>query len=92
VENTGVTVKELADRLGVPLEALAANGMFSMGSVLATGSLPHGIRSIGAEYAWDMHHEHPVATPEALARREVTAYRVRYEDGRTLEWPEPAGD
>jgi hypothetical protein len=74
-----MTVGELAQRLGMTVEQLAGEGPFGMGAFFTAAAR--------VEYAWDVHHEHPVATHEQLARREVRAYAVRLDDGRTITGP-----
>jgi hypothetical protein len=76
------TVGELAAALGMPMSDLVAGGMWDMGSV-AAGEL-------SATYAWDMYHEAPVASADALAARELTSWTVRFADGSVLQWPPPA--
>ena len=74
-----MTVGDLAERLGLSVAQLVGEGPFGMGAfVTATASV---------EYAWDIHHEHPVSSFADLARRELVAYAVELEDGRTLEGP-----
>ena len=74
-----MTVGDLAQRLGLSVAQLAGEGPFGMGAfVTATASV---------EYAWDVHHEHPVSSYADLARRELVAYEVELEDGRTLKGP-----
>jgi hypothetical protein len=68
------TVGELAAALGMPMARLVAAGMWQMGSV-AAGDLH-------ATYAWDMYHEHPVASADALAARALSAWTVRFAGGR----------
>jgi hypothetical protein len=62
------TVGALALALGLTVEQLVPHGMYSMGSILGPG--------VSAEYEWDMHHEAPVETLGALARRRLTSFRV----------------
>jgi hypothetical protein len=74
-----MTVGDLAQRLGLSVEQLAGAGPFGMGTfVTATASV---------EYAWDVHHEHPVSSYEELARRELISYDVELEDGLRIKGP-----
>jgi hypothetical protein len=42
-------------------------------------------RGVAYAYAWDIHHELPPESLEALARRVLTAYRVPVADGAACE-------
>jgi hypothetical protein len=74
VRDPPATVGELAAALGLPMADLVAGGMWQMGSV-AAGDLH-------ATYAWDMYHEHPVASADALAARALSDWTVRFGRGR----------
>lgn len=54
VRDPPATVGELADAVGIPMSALVANDMWSMGSVWTDG--------LSATYAWDMYHEPSTST------------------------------
>jgi len=60
------TVGELADALGIGLEGLLAGGPLP-------GVLPPHPR-FSAAFEWDVHHEPPVATAQALAARRLRSY------------------
>jgi hypothetical protein len=74
-----MTVGDLAQRLGLSVEQLTGEGPFGMGTVITP--------TARLEYAWDVHHEHPVGTRAELARRELLAYEVELEDGLRIEGP-----
>jgi hypothetical protein len=80
-----VTVRDLATALDIRVEDLIADGERSLGSIPAAPR--HS--DVFLTYQWDVHHEAPVSSPDALTPRVLTSYSVRLADGRDLTWRPP---
>jgi hypothetical protein len=72
-----VTVGDLAAASGLRVSDLLAEGEESMGFV----PVPPRASAVSASFEWDIHHEEPVRSPDALARRVLTSYSVRFARG-----------
>ena len=71
-----VYMRDLAAGLGLSLTELLPEGEISMGS-LPPSSL------VRASYRWDIHHEEPVTSADALGPRTLSRFSVRFDSGRT---------
>jgi hypothetical protein len=75
---------ELESALGVRVERVS---YFGHGSIIApleddeTLASPH-VAYVSVEYAWDMHHEMPVATLDEVRARRLVSYAVVFKHGR----------
>ncbi len=76
------TVRALAAAPPVHVRDLAAALGCDVGDWLGAGMGAVSAPGVTAAYGWDIHHERPVGSAQALAGRELTSYALHFGAGR----------